>query len=99
MIKEMEKQNRNTRRYQSWPARLANSSSLNRTWPISAGSVEAALGAEIDEHLGSTSMIPRGVSGNSRNGYSSKTLKGDHQIDTPRDRSGTFESQLVDPVR
>ena len=61
--------------------------------------VEAALGAEIDEHLGYDKHDPKGRgSGNSRNGYSSKTLKGDHgevEIDTPRDRSGTFESQLV----
>ena len=61
--------------------------------------VEAALGAEIDEHLGYDKHDPKGRgSGNSRNGYSSKTLKGDHgevEIDTPRDRSGTFEPQLV----
>jgi len=61
--------------------------------------VEAALGAEMEEHLdyGKHDACGRG-SGNSRNGYSRKTLKGDHgevEIDTPRDRNGTFEPQLV----
>ena len=57
--------------------------------------VEAALSAEMDEHLGYEKHDPAGRgSGNSRNGRSSKTLKGDHgevEIDTPRDRNGTFE--------
>jgi putative transposase len=61
--------------------------------------VEAALGAEIDEHLGYQKHAPSGRgSGNSRNGYSRKTLKGDHgevDIDTPRDRNGSFEPQIV----
>ena len=61
--------------------------------------VEAALGAELEEHLGYAKHESRGRgSGNSRNGYSRKTLKGDHgevQIDTPRDRDATFEPQLV----
>jgi len=39
--------------------------------------IEASLGAEMEEHLGySKSQISN--SSNSRNGYSSKTLKGDH---------------------
>lgn len=61
--------------------------------------VEAALGGEIDEHLGYSKHDVRGRgTGNSRNGYSRKTLKGDHgevEIDTPRDRNGTFEPQIV----
>ena len=61
--------------------------------------VEAALGAELDDHLGYAKHETSGRgSGNSRNGYSSKTLKGDHgevEIDTPRDRNGTFDPQLV----
>lgn len=61
--------------------------------------VEAALGAELDEHLGYEKHESKGRgSGNSRNGYGSKTLKGDHgevDIDTPRDRNGSFEPQLV----
>lgn len=61
--------------------------------------VEAALGAELDEHLGYAKHEPKGRgTGNSRNGYSRKTLKGDHgevEIDTPRDRDATFEPQLI----
>ena len=41
--------------------------------------VEAALNAELDHHLGYTQYEHRGHhTGNSRNGYSTKTLKGDH---------------------
>jgi len=61
--------------------------------------VEAALGAEMEVHLGYEKHDARGRgTGNSRNGYSRKTLKGDHgevEIDTPRDRNGSFEPQLV----
>ena len=61
--------------------------------------VEAALGGEIDDHLGYSKHDIRGRgTGNSRNGYSRKTLKGDHgevEIDTPRDRNGSFEPQIV----
>ena len=61
--------------------------------------VEAALGAELDDHLGYSKHEPKGRgSGNSRNGYSRKMLKGDHgevEIDTPRDRDASFEPQLV----
>ncbi|WP_308368583.1 MULTISPECIES: IS256 family transposase [unclassified Microbulbifer] len=61
--------------------------------------VEAALGAELDDHLGYDKHDPVGRgSGNSRNGTSSKRLKGQHgevEINAPRDRSGTFEPQFV----
>ena len=61
--------------------------------------VEAALGAEVDDHLGYAKHEFKGRgSGNSRNGYSSKTLKGDHgevEIDVPRDRNGSFEPRLI----
>jgi len=61
--------------------------------------VEAALNAEMDDHLGYSSHEPKGKnSGNNRNGYSTKTLKGDHgeiEIETPRDRNATFEPQLI----
>jgi len=61
--------------------------------------VEAALNAELEHHLGYTSHERKGRnSGNSRNGYSSKTLKGDHgtiEIETPRDRNSSFEPQLI----
>lgn len=61
--------------------------------------VEAALGGEIEDHLGYSKHEVRGRgTGNSRNGYSRKTLKGDHgevEIDTPRDRNGSFEPQII----
>ncbi len=61
--------------------------------------VEAALGAEMEQHLGYEKHALEGHnSGNSRNGSSRKTLKGTHgevQIHTPRDRSGTFEPKLL----
>lgn len=61
--------------------------------------VESALGAEVDDHLGYAKHESKGRgSGNSRNGYSSKTVKGDHgeiEIDIPRDRNGSFEPQLI----
>jgi putative transposase len=61
--------------------------------------VEAALGAEMERHLGYPKHSPAGHhTGNSRNGSTAKTLKGDHgevRIETPRDRNGTFEPQLV----
>jgi len=61
--------------------------------------VEAALNAELDHHLGYTQYEHKGRhTGNSRNGYTPKTLKGDHgsiEIDTPRDRNASFEPQIV----
>ena len=61
--------------------------------------VEAALGAEMEDHPGYAKHGPEGHhTGNNRNGYSGKTLKGDHgevDIDVPRDRNGTFEPQLI----
>lgn len=61
--------------------------------------VERAMNAELDDHLGYEKHAVEGKnSGNSRNGYSSKTLKGDFgevEIVTPRDRNSTFEPQLI----
>jgi transposase-like protein len=61
--------------------------------------VEAALGAELDEHLGYEKHDPTGRgSGNSRNGTTKKRLKGQHgevEVAAPRDRAGTFEPQFV----
>jgi len=61
--------------------------------------VEAALNAEMEEHLGYALYDTKGRNkGNSRNGYTSKKLKGDHGeivIDTPRDRDASFDPQLV----
>ena len=61
--------------------------------------LERALGAELSEHLGYERGDPAGrSSGNSRNGYSSKTVIGDDgaiEIAVPRDRNGSFEPQIV----
>ncbi len=61
--------------------------------------VEAALNAEMADHLGYSKHDTIGsTTGNSRNGYSSKKLKGDHgeiELQTPRDRHSSFEPQLV----
>jgi putative transposase len=61
--------------------------------------IERALGAELSEHLGYEKGDPAGRgSGNSRNGASAKTLlteDGEVAIAVPRDRSGSFEPQLI----
>ena len=61
--------------------------------------VETALNAELDDHLGYPKHSPEGRgSGNSPNGHSPKTLKGDIgevEIQNSRDRNGTFEPQLI----
>jgi len=60
-------------------------------------SVEAALNAELDDHLGYPKH-EKGFSENSRNGYSSKTIQteeGQFELSTPRDRHGSFEPELV----
>jgi len=61
--------------------------------------VERALTAELDEHLGYEKHSPEGNNtGNSRNGLTHKTLKGELgeiSINTPRDRNGTFEPVIV----
>lgn len=59
--------------------------------------VEAALNAELDHHLG-YQKNEQSRSGNYRNGSMSKTLRtedGQFEVDTPRDRNGDFEPQLV----
>lgn len=59
--------------------------------------VEAALNAELDEHLG-YDKHQKTDNTNSRNGYSTKTVRtedGTFELDTPRDRNGDFEPQLI----
>jgi len=59
--------------------------------------VETALNAELDDHLGYSKHEASDAS-NSRNGSTRKTLQtddGQFQVDTPRDRDGSFEPQLV----
>lgn len=61
--------------------------------------VERAMRAEMNEHLGYEKHDPAGTnSGNSRNGFTHKTLTGEFgevEIATPRDRNGSFEPQIV----
>ena len=61
--------------------------------------LERAMQAELTHHLGYDKHDPKGNnSGNSRNGKSKKTLKGDFgnlPLEVPRDRNSTFEPQIV----
>ena len=61
--------------------------------------VEKALDAEMTEHLGHGRHEPvANPVGNTRNGRSRKTLKGEFgelPIEVPRDRQGSFEPQLI----
>ena len=61
--------------------------------------VERALQAELAAHLGHDKNEPvANAVGNTRNGTSRKTLKGEFgelPIEIPRDRQGSFEPQLV----
>lgn len=61
--------------------------------------VNKALEAEMDTHLGYRKHSNDGDgSGNSRNGYSEKTVitgDGEAQIKVPRDRNGEFEPEIV----
>jgi putative transposase len=59
--------------------------------------VEAALNAELEEHLG-YALHEQSTTKNSRNGYSSKSIRtedGQVDLETPRDREGSFEPKLV----
>ncbi len=62
--------------------------------------LERAMAAELTEHVGYEKHDPGGHhSGNSRNGKSAKTIKGtfgDLALETPRDRNGTFEPQIIE---
>jgi len=60
--------------------------------PLIKQLTEAALQAEVNHHLDNQSDANR------RNGYSKKTIKtstGQFELETPRDRNGSFEPQLV----
>jgi putative transposase len=61
--------------------------------------VERALDVELTEHLGhERHETVANTAGNTRNGKSKKTLKGEFgelPIEVPRDRKGTFEPQLI----
>jgi len=60
--------------------------------PLIKQLTEAALSAELNSHL-AEDVVP-----NRKNGKSSKTLKtsgGKIELDTPRDRAGTFEPKFI----
>jgi len=61
--------------------------------------VERAMAAELTEHLGyEPHQEPPGGTGNTRNGSTPKTLateQGPVRIETPRDRKGSFEPQII----
>jgi transposase-like protein len=60
--------------------------------PLIKNLTEAALEGELDSHLGQE------ITANRRNGKSQKTIKslnGNFELRTPRDRDGTFTPQLV----
>ena len=64
---------------------------------LEAFAKEAALNAEMDEHLG-YEKSQKSTSSNSRNGNSSKRVEtedGEFELDTPRDREDSFEPKLV----
>ena len=62
--------------------------------------VERMLAGELNHHLGYEKHEVAGYgSGNSRNGKSQKTIKGEAgemTIEVPRDRNGTFEPKLIE---
>jgi putative transposase len=61
--------------------------------------LETLLEVELEEHLGYAKNDPAGRgTGNSRNGSTGKTIRGDFgqlAIETPRDRDGSFEPKIV----
>jgi|GEM_PF-1033495 len=62
--------------------------------PLLKSFLEAALEAEMEDHMGEFERSK----GNRRNGKSTKQIRtsdGSIDIDTPRDRRSSFESQLV----
>jgi len=62
--------------------------------PLLKSFLDSALEAELDSHLDADERL----SGNRKNGKTSKevrTSSGTISIDTPRDRSGTFEPEII----
>jgi putative transposase len=61
--------------------------------------LERAMSAELTQHLGYEKHDPAGYnSGNSRNGTTPKVVKGEFGamvVETPRDRNGSFEPQIL----
>ena len=77
---------------------LKTESDLNDfTQALKKLTIETALNAELTEHLGHEKHNRKSGS-NTRNGYTSKRLltnDGEFQLETPRDRDGTFEPALI----
>lgn len=66
--------------------------------PLIKQLTEAALQAELDQHLAQQRQLDEPSAVNRKNGYTRKTMKtssGRFELDTPRDREGTFEPQLI----
>jgi putative transposase len=61
--------------------------------------LERAMAVEMSQHVGYEKHAAEGRNGgNSRNGSTKKSLKGDFgeiELETPRDREGSFEPQIV----
>lgn len=61
--------------------------------------LERAMQAEMTSHLGYEKHDPAGYnSGNSRNGVTRKTVRGDFgqiEVETPRDRNGEFAPKII----
>jgi putative transposase len=66
---------------------------------ITKAVLERAMQAEMTEHLGYEKHDPAGYnSGNSRNGVTRKTVRGDFgeiELETPRDRNSEFSPQII----
>lgn len=66
---------------------------------ITKAVLERAMQAEMTDHLGYEKHDPAGYnSGNSRNGVTRKTVRGDFgeiELETPRDRNGEFSPQII----
>ena len=64
--------------------------------PLIKQLTEAALEAEVESHIANDVL---GGKPNRRNGFNKKTIKGTgdgtFELETPRDRNGTFEPQIV----
>lgn len=78
------------------PASVAGSDLLKE---LSRRTYQTLLDAEMEEHLGYAKHDASGrKSGNSRNGYGVKKVKGNFgevEIKPPRDRNGTFEPEII----
>lgn len=61
--------------------------------------LQGILEAELEDHLGYKKHSAEGINtGNSRNGYSKKTIQtkfGKTEVDIPRDRNGEFEPRII----